>query len=48
MAAQTGELVLELGNPQRLGLDERDQTFGGHPQLGRIFWQSLALVEHDH
>ena len=48
MAAQTRELVLELGDPQRLRLDERDQTLGGCPQLGRIFGQRLALIEHDH
>ena len=42
MAAKAGELMLELGNPQRLGLHQRDQTLGGRPQLGRIFGQRLG------
>ena len=47
MAAKAGELMLELGDPQRLGLHQRDQTLGGHAQFGRIFGQRLGLVEHD-
>jgi hypothetical protein len=46
MAVKTGQLVLELGDPQRLGLHQRDQALGGLAQLDRIFGQRLALVEH--
>jgi hypothetical protein len=47
MAAETGELVLELGDPQRLRLHQRDQALGGLTQFGRVFGQRLGLVEHD-
>ena len=47
MAAKTGQLVLELGDPQRLGLHQRDQALGGPTQFGRVVGQRLGLVEHD-
>jgi hypothetical protein len=31
--------MLELGDPQRLGLHQRDQTLGGLAQFGRVFGQ---------
>jgi hypothetical protein len=47
MATEAGELVLELGDPQGLGLHQRDQAFGDLAQFGRVFGQRLGLVEHD-
>src|SRR3954466_3826817 len=46
MAAKAGQLMLELGDPQRLGLDQRDQALGGLTQLGRILGQRLGLAQH--
>jgi hypothetical protein len=46
MATEAGELVLELGDPQRLGLHQRDQALGGHPQFGRVFGQRLGPARH--
>jgi hypothetical protein len=48
MPAKAGQLMLELGDPQRLGLHQRDQALGGLAQFGRIFGQRLGFVEHDH
>ena len=46
MAAQTGQLVLELGDPQCLRLHQRDQALGGRPQFGRVFGQRLGVSLH--
>src|SRR5215217_3462815 len=46
MAAKAGELMLELGDPQRLGLDQRDQALGRLTQLGRILGQRLGFAQH--
>jgi hypothetical protein len=47
MTAKASQLMLELGDPQRLGLHQRDQALGGLTQFGRIFGQRLGLIEHD-
>jgi hypothetical protein len=46
LPAQPRQLVLQLGDAQRLSLGERDQLLCCRAQLRRVVGQGLGLVEH--